>query len=264
MQVNTKPILIYPGSKRRFVKELYPVIKPKNKKTPIYSLFFGGGEFEIALANMGYTVYASDMYRELVDFWWSVQHKKKKLIKIIQQALPMNREKFYTMLEHFRSFDQVRRGASFYILNRCSFSGNGHNFSKVMCDRFNNINGHVKRIENFTWPKTLHLTESDYKDVFPPRNSIVFMDPPYKIGKKNITSCNSFYGYRGKLHNGFNHKEFVNYVQHLKSNRWYITTNEESGYPFNTIKQLQTIARFNTLTNKRNGREIIMSNCFIN
>jgi DNA adenine methylase len=106
------------------------------------------------------------------------------------------------------SDDPIWTAISFYIVNKCSFSGltQSSSFSKQASDSNFSMKGILKlsgyqqlihnwTITNYSYDKILDES-SDRSDVF------VYLDPPYDI-KDNL------YGKSGSMHKGFDHDKFA-------------------------------------------------------
>ena len=99
----------------------------------------------------------------------------------------------------------VTRAVSFYIVNKCSFSGltESSSFSKQASDSNFSLRGIEKLpeyseiIQNWVITNlTYERMSCDEKDVF------TYLDPPYEIG-------DNLYGKRGGLHKYFDHDAFA-------------------------------------------------------
>ena len=101
--------------------------------------------------------------------------------------------------------EDIWRAVSFYVVNKCSFSGltESSSFSKQASDQNFSLAGierlrdYQKLIGNWTITnKSYEYLLSDEKSVF------TYLDPPYEIGS-------NLYGKRGNMHSGFNHDHFA-------------------------------------------------------
>ena len=115
----------------------------------------------------------------------------------------------------------LERAASFYIVNKCSFSGLTENsaFSKQASESNFSLNGIDKlqeyslmmknwTITNLPYGQVLYATmvESQTEDA----KIFTYLDPPYEI-KSNL------YGKKGDMHKGFDHDEFPIICNRLSS-----------------------------------------------
>ena len=86
---NFSSLLRYPGGKTRAREILYNVYQEyfldKNFDT-VYSVFFGGGSFELFLNKEPFymKVVANDKLYELINFWKNVQSNSEELYKIVK------------------------------------------------------------------------------------------------------------------------------------------------------------------------------------
>lgn len=217
-------LLVYPGSKRKHIRELLPLIPPGTKT--IVSPFFGGGSFEFYLARHGYKVVAGDSFTDLVNFWKCVKNHPKELADTIIQFVPMSEAKFHELLEWLRDRQATKKktlvdAAIFYVLNRCSFGGKNGSVSREHLNGFNKNHAKlIRAVEEFEWPKNLSLQHCDYRQLlnkYP--HTFAFCDPPYLLKVDNL------YGLRGEQHKAFNHEEFARRMMARKS-QWMITYNE--------------------------------------
>ena len=75
------PLLFsYPGSKRRLLPVLMPIIA-KTRATEIACPFLGGGSVEMRCMSYGIRVLANDLYEPLVNFWRQAQDNRAELME---------------------------------------------------------------------------------------------------------------------------------------------------------------------------------------
>ena len=211
-----KTPLRYPGGKSRAVKkmaEFFPLFKDyKEYREP----FVGGGSVALYITQMypHLDIWVNDLYEPLYNFWKQLQVNgneiKNQLLQLKQRHPDPSSAKylFQESKEYLgndpRRSDATARAISFYILNKCSFSGltESSSFSKQASDSNFSVRGIEKlpyyqqvianwKITNLSYEELM----TDDKDVF------VYLDPPYEI-KANL------YGKRGSMHKGFDHDEF--------------------------------------------------------
>ena len=211
-----KTPLRYPGGKSRAVKkmaEFFPLFSDyKEFREP----FLGGGSVALYVSQMypHLDIWVNDLYEPLYTFWKQLQlngNEIKNQLVQLKQRHPDPSSAKYLFLESKeylgkdpRSCDPTARAVSFYIVNKCSFSGltESSSFSKQASDSNFSMRGIEKlpyyqqliqkwQITNLSYEQLL----TDEKDIF------VYLDPPYEI-KSNL------YGKRGGMHRGFDHDKF--------------------------------------------------------
>ena len=208
-----KTPLRYPGGKSRATKYLLPKF-PKNIKE-YREPFLGGGSVAIAFTkeNPDTPVWVNDLYEPLYNFWKELQHNgvkmRDELVQLKQRYCDPSsaRNLFQQAKDYLNETDSepFHRAVSFYIINKCSFSGltESSSFSKQASESnfsmrgIDNLLGYQQIIKD--WKITNlsyeHLLTDD-KEVF------TYLDPPYDI-KDNL------YGRKGSMHKGFNHDTFA-------------------------------------------------------
>ena len=211
-----KTPLRYPGGKSRAVKkmaEFFPLFSDyKEFREP----FVGGGSVALYITQMypHLDIWVNDLYEPLYNFWRELQenaNEVKNILLQLKQRHPDPASAKYLFLEAkeylskpLRQTTTKDRAVSFYIVNKCSFSGltESSSFSKQASDSNFSLRGIEKlpyysdlignwKITNLSYEKLM----TDDKSVF------VYLDPPYEI-KSNL------YGKRGNMHKGFDHDEF--------------------------------------------------------
>ena len=96
------------------------------------------------------------------------------------------------------------RAVSFWIVNKCSFSGltesssfskwaSSKNFSLVGIEALKEYSKHIKN-----WK----ITNLSYDQLLDGEGAFIYLDPPYEIKSK-------LYGKKGAMHKGFDHDKFA-------------------------------------------------------
>lgn len=209
-----KSPLRYPGGKNRAIKSILSLI-PEDETT-LCSPFLGGASIELACTTR-MTVYGSDIFEPLTDFWKSLITHKEELINIVKSYFPLEKKEFYKLqkkLLHIK--DPIERGAAFFVLNRSSFSGTtmsggmspGHpRFTISSIDRLKHFNVKNFYVENLDYKETINK----HKDAF------CYLDPPYLNGQ-------ALYGVKGNTHKDFDHEELAKILQDKE--RWIMSYND--------------------------------------
>lgn len=209
-----KSPLRYPGGKNRAIKSILSLI-PEDETT-LCSPFLGGASIELACTTR-MTVYGSDIFEPLTDFWISLITHKEELINIVKSYFPLEKKEFYKLqkkLLHIK--DPIERGAVFFVLNRSSFSGTtmsggmspGHpRFTISSIDRLKHFNVKNFYVENLDYKETINK----HKDAF------CYLDPPYLNGQ-------ALYGVKGNTHKDFDHEELAKILQDKE--RWIMSYND--------------------------------------
>ena len=178
--------------------------------------FVGGGSVALYITQMypHLDIWVNDLYEPLYNFWRELQenaNEVKNILLQLKQRHPDPASAKYLFLESkeylskpLRQTTTKDRAVSFYIVNKCSFSGltESSSFSKQASDSNFSLRGIEKlpyygdligkwKITNLSYEKLM----TDDKEIF------VYLDPPYEI-KSNL------YGKRGNMHKGFDHDEF--------------------------------------------------------
>ena len=166
-------------------------------------------------------IWVNDLYEPLYNFWRELQDHGREIKDILLQLKqrhpdPTSAKQLFLDAKDYLSGSQttvkfppynenIWRAVSFYIVNKCSFSGltESSSFSKQASDSNFSLNG-IEKLSDYqaligNWKFTnLHYEElfTDSKRVF------VYSDPPYDI-KANL------YGRRGSMHKRFSHDDFA-------------------------------------------------------
>lgn len=237
MSVKTFPLktcLRYPGGKSKATKTLAPWY-PDNFKE-YREPFIGGGSvaFYITQAYPNVPVWINDLYVPLYNFWIQLRDNGNELSERLKEI--KNRvSDFATQDErdssHRELFDKLRvdintqegleRAVSFFILNKCSFSGLTENstFSPTASRSNFSFVGIEKLKEYSKLMKNWKITNIDYSEVINASGEdvFVFLDPPYDI--KDF-----LYGKDREMHKSFDHELFAQNVYKC-SHKFMITYN---------------------------------------
>ena len=210
-----KTPLRYPGGKSRAITKMSRFLPEMSMYREYREPFLGGGS--VALYMTRYhphlEIWVNDLYEPLANFWQTLQHEGDEIttrLRAFKKAYPTPdraRELFLESKElvNDAGASLVTRAVSFYIVNKCSFSGltESSSFSKQASDSNFSLRGIEKLpeyseiiqnwvITNLTYERMV----DDEKDIF------TYLDPPYEIG-------DNLYGKRGGLHKYFDHDAFA-------------------------------------------------------
>ena len=218
-----KTPLRYPGGKSRALSKLFQYIPDLKDYDEYREPFLGGGSvaLEVSKRYPHLDIWVNDLYEPLYNFWRELQdhgHEIKNILLQLKQRHPdpTSAKKLFLDAKEYLSGssttdkfppynENIWRAVSFYVVNKCSFSGltESSSFSKSASDSNFSLNG-IEKLTDYqaligNWKFTnLHYEElfSDTKRVF------VYSDPPYDI-KANL------YGRRGSMHKRFSHDDFA-------------------------------------------------------
>lgn len=225
MKVRTFPLktcLRYPGGKSKATKTLAPWY-PENFKE-YREPFIGGGSvaFYTTQAYPEVPVWINDLYVPLYNFWVQLRDNGEELSERLKE-IKTKASDFGTQDEkdaaHKELFNQTRadinnqegleRAISFFVLNKCSFSGLTENSTfSVTASRSNFSFVGIEKLKEYSkLMKNWKITNIDYSEVmnFPGEDVFVFLDPPYDI--KDF-----LYGKNREMHKSFDHDMFAENV----------------------------------------------------
>ena len=211
-----KTPLRYPGGKSRAIKKIAQFFPDLDAYTEYREPFLGGGSVAIyiTLQHPTLDVWVNDLYEPLYTFWKQLQLSGEKLrdeLLQLKERHPdpssarnlFNEAKEYLQKNEWNT-EPFHKAVSFYIANKCSFSGLTENasFSKMASDQNFTITG----IDNLPYYSSLikkwHITNLPFeKCMTDDPYAFIYLDPPYAI-KDNL------YGHRGDVHKGFDHDRF--------------------------------------------------------
>lgn len=218
-----KTPLRYPGGKSRALSKLFQYIPDLNDYKEYREPFLGGGSvaLEVTKRYPRLDITVNDLYEPLYNFWRELQLHGNEITDILIQLkqrhcdhtsakeLFLQSKKYLSGSATEKTYppysQDIWRAVSFYVINKCSFSGltESSSFSKQASDQNFSLAGierlrdYQKLIGNWTITnKSYEYLLSDEKSVF------TYLDPPYEIGS-------NLYGKRGNMHSGFNHDHFA-------------------------------------------------------
>ena len=210
-----KTPLRYPGGKSRACTKMDPYIPDLRDYKEYREPFLGGGSVAIHITKKypHLDVWVNDLYEPLVNFWKTLQDDGYALYKRLQELKSRYPDPasakglFLEAKEIVNDYAQpnLYRACSFYIINKCSFSGltESSSFSRQASDNnfsmrgIEKLQGYTKLIENW------RITNLSYERLLTDNKSVfTYLDPPYDIGS-------NLYGRKGSMHNGFDHDNFA-------------------------------------------------------
>ena len=214
-----KTCLRYPGGKSKATKTLSPWFPEdfKEYREP----FIGGGSvaFYATQAYPDVPVWINDKYVTLYNFWVQLRDHGEELSDRLNDIKSeasnyesqddkdaAHKELFDKTRDEINSQDGLDRAVSFFVLNKCSFSGLTENstFSKTAARSNFSFIGIQKLKQYSQLTKKWKITNIDYSEVMnaPGEDVFVFLDPPYDI--KDF-----LYGKDREMHKSFDHDRFA-------------------------------------------------------
>ena len=210
-----KTPLRYPGGKSRACVKMGSYFPDLRDYKEFREPFLGGGSVAIYITKKypSLNIWVNDLYEPLVNFWQQLQmfgeDLKDKLVDIKSNySTPdLARELFYKSKVCINEplLSNLDRAVSFYVVNKCSFSGLTE--SSTFSQQASNSNFSMRGIEKLPEYSALianwNITNYSYDYLLDGDTSaFVYLDPPYDI-KDNL------YGRKGSMHKGFDHDKFA-------------------------------------------------------
>lgn len=261
-----KSPLRYPSGKSRAVKVISKLIPDFDEfREP----FVGGGSVFVNLKQKfpNKRFWINDLYSNLYHFWNEYQNNPQELLEQInnwRNSYKNGKELHRFLLENIENFNDLKKGAAFFVFNRITFSGtseSGGFSNSAFHKRFTTSS--IERVKALSsiLPKT-KITNFDYQKVIEQsgENIFLFLDPPYYSATKS-----ALYGKNGDLHKNFDHDRLAEVLKNTP-HKWLITY-DDSDY----IRKLFTFAEitaWNLTYGMRNvnengdqtGKELFISN----
>lgn len=261
-----KSPLRYPGGKSRSVDLISTIIPEFDEfREP----FLGGGSIFVYTKQRypNKKFWINDLYFELYKFWEMTQKDVDALIDKVYEwrnQFPIGKELHKFLNENLANFNDLERGAAFFIYNRITFSGTSLSggFSEgAFTGRFTESS--IQRLNQFA--KVINgstITNLDYEELVKQEgeNVFIFLDPPYYSATKS-----ALYGKNGNMHKSFDHEKFAENMKNCK-HKWLITY-DDSEY-IRDLFSFANIIPWELMYGMRNvvegsdqkGRELFISN----
>ena len=218
-----KTPLRYPGGKSRALSKLFQYIPDLKGYKEFREPFLGGGSvaLEVTKRYPRLDIWVNDLYEPLYNFWRELQDHGNEITDILLQLKQRHcdhtsAKQLFLEAKDYLSGSQttvqfppysedIWRAVSFYVVNKCSFSGltESSSFSKQASDQNFSLAG-IERLRDYqkligNWKITNLSYEQLLSDC---KQTFTYLDPPYEIGS-------NLYGKRGNMHSGFNHDHFA-------------------------------------------------------
>ena len=212
-----KTPLRYPGGKSRACTKMDPYFPDLREYDEFREPFLGGGSVSIHITKKypDVKIWVNDLYEPLVNFWQQLQmfgrEMRDELVQLKYRHIdPVSAKNLFLDAKEYlarplEDSESFHRAVSFYVVNKCSFSGltesssfsaqaSESNFSLKGIDKLPGYSQIIKnwRITNYSYDYVLNQQG----------NAFVYLDPPYDI-KDNL------YGKKGSMHKGFDHDKFA-------------------------------------------------------
>ena len=210
-----KTPLRYPGGKSRACVKLAQYMPNMKQYKEYREPFLGGGSVALYVTKQypHLDIWVNDLYGPLYNFWKELQHNGHALAEQLRQYKIDNPEPVSAKLLFLDAKEKVNddstsnlsRAVSFYIVNKCSFSGltESSSFSKQASDSNFSMRGIDKLPEYSGMIKNWKITNLSYEELLTDNRDIfTYLDPPYDI-RDNL------YGRRGDMHKSFCHDTFA-------------------------------------------------------
>ena len=212
-----KTPLRYPGGKSRAIKKMAQFLPDMNNYTEYREAFLGGGSFAIWMTQTypHLDIWVNDLYEPLYNFWRVLQDEGRQLRDELVQLKnrhcdSVSAKNLFLEAKEYLSHDarkteSFHRAVSFYVINKCSFSGlsESSSFSAQASDSNFSMRG-IENLPHYSMLiKDWKITNLSYEQLLTDdKKCFTYLDPPYDI-KSNL------YGRRGSMHKCFDHDTFA-------------------------------------------------------
>ena len=211
-----KTPLRYPGGKSRAIKKMAPYFPNLGEYDEYREPFLGGGSVALHVAQTypNISIWVNDLYEPLYTFWKQLQISGTKLTNELRQLKSRYPDRgsarglFLEAREYLNrdlfNSEPFHRAVSFYVVNKCSFSGltESSSFSAQASDQNFTMRGIEKLPYYSEVIQKWHITNLSYEKLMTDDDGVfLYLDPPYSI-KDNL------YGKKGTMHSGFSHETF--------------------------------------------------------
>jgi DNA adenine methylase len=214
-QKSLKTCLRYPGGKSRACTKLDQFIPDLSNYKEYREPFLGGGSVALYLTKKypDLNIWVNDLYEHLYNFWVQLRDNGIEMRNELSQLKqrypdPVSARKLFEQAKEYlneKDNEPVLSAVSFYVVNKCSFSGltESSSFSSAASESNFSMRGIEKLPEYSKLIKNWKITNLSYEEMLDGDSNIfVYLDPPYDI-KDNL------YGKKGSMHKGFDHDKFA-------------------------------------------------------
>ena len=211
-----KTPLRYPGGKSRAIKKMAQYFPNLGEYDEYREPFLGGGSVALHVAQTypNISIWVNDLYEPLYTFWKQLQISGTKLTNELRQLKSRYPDRgsarglFLEAREYLNrdlfNSEPFHRAISFYVVNKCSFSGltESSSFSAQASDQNFTMRG-IEKLPYYSQViQKWHITNLSYEKLMTNDDGVfLYLDPPYSI-KDNL------YGKKGTMHSGFSHETF--------------------------------------------------------
>jgi DNA adenine methylase len=214
-----KSPLRIPGGKTRAVKTIGRLIPHCAEwREP----FLGGGSMSLYVSRSypDVKIWVNDLYYPLYNFWINLQSNGERLsdtLLDIKDSIGSNQEAHQELFEAckygMKDEDSFDAAVSFYVLNKCSYSGLTENSAfSATASKNNFTRQNIRKLKEYSEIiRNWKITNLDYSKVMlrSGKNVFLFLDPPYDID-------DYLYGTNKELHRFFDHDRFAHTVDSCK------------------------------------------------
>ena len=210
-----KTPLRYPGGKSRAITKMSRYLPEMSMYNEYREPFLGGGSVALYMTKHypHLKIWVNDLYEPLSNFWQQLQHEGNEITTRLRTfktaySTPEKAKELFNdckELVNDTSASLTTRAVSFYIVNKCSFSGltESSSFSKQASDSNFSLRGIEKLPEYSKLIENWKITNLSYEELATDnKNVFTYFDPPYEIGIP-------IYGKRGEMHKYFDHDKFA-------------------------------------------------------
>ena len=210
-----KTPLRWPGGKSRACIKMDPYFPDLRNYNEFREPFLGGGSVAIHVTKKypDLKIWVNDLYEPLVNFWQQLQmfgdDLKDNLLDLkSKNNTPDKARELFLKSKNYvndQTLSNLDRAASFYVVNKCSFSGLTEisSFSQQASTGNFSVRGIEKLPEYSKLIVNWRITNYSYDYLLDgDTTAFVYLDPPYDI-KDNL------YGRKGSMHKGFDHDKFA-------------------------------------------------------
>ena len=210
-----KTCLRYPGGKSRACVKMDPYFPDLRNYNEFREPFVGGGSVAIHITKKypNIKIWVNDLYEPLVNFWQQLQMFGDELSNVLStlkstyNTPDKAKELFLLSRDKINDKDSTDlcRAFSFYVVNKCSFSGltESSSFSPQASNSNFSLRGIEKLPEYSKLIANWRITNYSYDYLMDGNmGAFMYLDPPYDI-KDNL------YGRKGSMHKGFDHDKFA-------------------------------------------------------